>query len=105
MKQGAAEPLLSWQSSGNVGDGPCPANIPRGMSRHEKRELLVGAPFLLEPPAEAGDTLILRVREDLLHLEREAHVALDLELAAHERHLRVELARDHVEVVARRHRD
>src|SRR3990167_3065813 len=45
------------------------------------------------------------VREDLLHLQGKAHVALDLQLAAHEGHLGVELAVDHVEVVARRHRD
>src|SRR5512143_3261578 len=38
-------------------------------------------------PASGGAT-----SEDLLQLEGEAHVALDLELAGHERHLRVELA-------------
>src|SRR5207244_8205023 len=41
---------------------------------------------------------------DLLQLHGEAHVALDLELAAHERHLRVHLSRDDVHEVGRRGR-
>ena len=42
------------------------------------------------------DKLLL---EDLLHLQGQAHVALDLQLARHERDLAVELARAHVDVI------
>src|SRR5512138_203475 len=45
-------------------------------------------------PASGGAT-----SEDLLQLEGEAHVALDLELAGHERHLRVQLPVDDREEV------
>src|SRR5437763_659888 len=43
--------------------------------------------------------------EDLLELERERHIALDLELALHERHLAVQLAGYEIDKVLRHHRD
>src|SRR5581483_3260312 len=45
-----------------------------------------------------------RTLEERLHLHREAHVAGDLELPAHEGHLTVQLAGGHVDVVLRCHR-
>src|SRR5262249_21222524 len=45
-----------------------------------------------------------RALEQGLHLHRETHVPRDLELAAHEGHLPVQLAGGHVDVVLRGHR-
>lgn len=43
--------------------------------------------------------------EQALHAQSKAHVTRDAQLAGHERHLAVQLAAQHVEVVLRSHRD
>ena len=50
-------------------------------------------------PAESFRIASGRPLEEVLHLHGEAHVAGDLELPAHEGHLTIELAHDHVDVV------
>src|SRR5262249_37008312 len=60
-----------------------------------------------DPPGSvtSADRLGAGTLEEALHLHREPHVARDLQLAAHEGHLPVELPHDHVDVVRRRHRE
>ena len=54
---------------------------------------------------QSGFILDCSLLEQALHAQSKAHVTRDAQLAGHERHLAVQLAAQHVEIVLRSHRD
>src|SRR5919204_722321 len=84
---------------------PCQAGCRPGssLSKPLRRALRATSPPSGEETKASAQ--VLGALEEGLHLDRESHVALDLQLALHERGRSVELAERHLHVVLRVHVD
>src|SRR5262245_54572867 len=104
---GWARPTTSaWQRANAIGPAPVPKKSVVGpLSAEHKSWCCPRARRHRRAPARCIAGRGGALAQDVLQLHGDAHVALDLELAGHERRHAVELAADHVGEVAEVHLD